>query len=106
MPYLHEKLKIRREDDKRVKLNEAERTKILELYKSGGYSMRELARMFEVSARLIGFCVHPNKLERSRELYKERRKDGRYYNKDKWRVQNRKHRRYKQRLFLEGKLVE
>ena len=106
MPFIHGKLKIKREDDRRIKLNEAERTKIAELYKGGGYSIRELARMFGVSARLVGFCVHPDKLERSKELYKERRKDGRYYDKDKWRVQNREHRRYKQRLFLEGKLVE
>lgn len=105
MPYLHEKLKIKKEDDRRVKLKDADRIKIAELYKGGGYSLGELANMYEVSRRTIQFCVYPERLKYNKQLFKERRKDGRYYDKDKWREQNKNHRRYKQKLFLQGKLV-
>jgi hypothetical protein len=58
-----------------------------------------LAREFGVSKRMIQFIVNPQSHERAKEQYKERRKDGRYYNKKKHTKSIRKLRAKKNRLF-------
>lgn len=97
MPYKIEtdKIKLPRHLDRRVKLTDEQREEIKELHKRW-ISQRALARQFKVSRRLISFIVHPEKLERARELYKERRKDWRYYDREKHTKQIRETRRYRQ----------
>jgi len=99
MPYKFEtdKRKIPREKDKRVKLTEEEKEEVKRLY--GQISQRKLAKMFGVSRRLVIFIGCPEKLRRAKELYKERRKDGRYYHKERHTQQVKKHRRYKKTIF-------
>jgi len=104
MPYKHIDYKIKPEDDKRRKLSDVQKESIRELYKTGSYSQRMLAREFNVSRRLIGFVINPEKLEICKEQHKERRKDGRYYSKNTHLKYQKKHRRYKQELYLQNKL--
>lgn len=106
MPYSHNRMLIPNEYDARAKLTPAERQEIYDLYKTGKYSQRQLARKFGVSRRLITFYVDPERHARHKERYAERQAEGIYYNRDKHREQIKKHRRYKQQLKLEGKLHE
>ncbi len=100
MPYKHEYAKqhIPPKLDRRRKLSEAQKEKIRAEYKQGNISQRELARKYEVSRRLIVFCIYPERLQQNKELYKERRKDGRYYNKDKHKEAIKNTRKYKQSI--------
>lgn len=105
VPYKAEKAgHIKPEDDKRVKLTEEQREEIRELYKLPDYSQRRLAGQFGVSRRLIQFIVDPEKQEAAKQGYAERRKDGRYYDKDKHTKSIREHRHRKDKLYKEGKL--
>ena len=106
MPYKSESIKLPKQYDRRIKLTDVQRDEIKEKYTSGVYSQRALAREYNVSRRLISFIVDPEKYEISKEQFKERRKDGRY-NPDKElhnKIQK-EHRRYKQGLYKEGKLI-
>lgn len=103
MPYKAEKAgHIKPEDDKRVKLTDAQREEIRELYKLPDYSQRRLAGQFGVSRRLISFILDPKKQERQKEQYAQRRKDGRYYNKDAHTKSIREHRHHKTRAVQRG----
>ena len=82
-----------------------EREEIKYLYKTSVHSQRKLASMFNVSRSLIAMVLNPERLQRARELFKERRKDGRYNVSRKERARIiREHRRYKRQLFVEGKI--
>ena len=107
MPFKFENkhLKIRKEDDKRIKLTEDDKQEIRKLYSQGVMSQRQLAEMFNVHRRSIQFALDPEKLKRNNEQRAERGKDGRYYQKEKQREYMREYRHRKKMLFEEGKLV-
>jgi len=69
--------------DKRVKLTPEQKEEIRIKYELGGYSQRALADEYGVSRRTIKFIIDPDSLERAKQQYRERRKDGRYYNREK-----------------------
>lgn len=92
--------------DKRVKLSEKEREEIREEYEQGGISYNKLAQKYGVSKILVQFIVNPEKAKIAKEQYSERRKDGRYYDKDKHSESTKKHRDYKKKLFEQGKLIQ
>lgn len=97
MPYAHRKKKIPRELDRRVKLSDENRERLLKL--RGQISQRVAAQMFKISRSLVRFIWMPEKLEHAKQLYQERRKDGRYYpGKTRRAKQMREHRRYKQKI--------
>jgi predicted house-cleaning noncanonical NTP pyrophosphatase (MazG superfamily) len=104
MPYKFEtqKLHIPRDYDRRVKLTEEQREEIRELY--GTISQRKLAKMYDVSRRLIQFIGCPEKHEKNLEQRKASGGSMQYYDRDKQRRYARNHRRYKQQLNKEGKL--
>ena len=104
MPYAHTKLRIPRELDRRVKITPEKRAEIVALYKVERLAQRAIARQTGISRRMISFILFPEREALCRAQYKERRSDGRYYHKEKWRVQMRNHRRYKQSI--RGKLIE
>lgn len=107
MPYKSEKMKLTRDQDRRIKLTDAQREEIRQKYASGLYSQRALAKEYNVSRRTIQFTVDADKYARAREQFKQRRKDGRYKpSKEEWAETVREHRRYKQRLYVNGKLAE
>jgi transposase len=106
MPYKSEQpgQYIRPADDKRRKLTEAQKEEI-RVQHAQGASQRQLATHFGVSRRLIQFILDPEKEARAKQLYAERRKDGRYYDPDKHAAAIREHRHHKHKLYTEGKLA-
>lgn len=103
MPYRSEKILIAgSEYDKRKKISEEMRMDILS--EKGVLSQRVTARKYGVSRRSVVFIWYPERLVHAKELYKERRLDGRYYNKEKQRKAMQNLRRRKQKLFLDGDL--
>ena len=106
MPYKHKEKLIPLEHDRRVKINDTQRQEIRELYSSGSYSQRGLAKLYGVSKRLITFILDPSKHEANVARRKELLETKSYYDKDKNAAYMRSHRQYKQKLYLDDKLVD
>lgn len=105
MPYKAEKIKLPREYDRRIKLTEEQKDEIRHKYETGFYSQRQLAAEYNVSRRLITFVLDDSKRQRCAELFKERRKDGRYTpSKQERNKTSREYRKYKAELYKQGKL--
>lgn len=100
MPYKFETnhIKIPRELDRRVKATEEIRETIKNLFLFG-CAQRKIARMTGVSHTLVKFILFPSKYEHAKALYKERQKDGRYYDKKTHTAQVKNTRRYKAKIF-------
>lgn len=94
------------EHDRRVKLTDDDRECIREEYATGMFSQRDLAAKYGVSRRLITFILDPDKAERAKQQYLERRKDGRYYDKEKHNEYMKTHRDHKKELWNQGLLEE
>jgi hypothetical protein len=106
MPYKHIEKLIPIEHDRRVKLNDIQRQEIRELYESGSYSQRGLAKLYGVSRRLIVFILDPLKHQANIARKQELLKTKSYYDKDKQRAYMQSHRQYKQQLYLDNKLID
>lgn len=107
MPYKSEKIKLAPSQDRRRKLTDEQKREIKRIYESGVCGQRPLAKQFGVSRRTIQFIVDEGKKQRCAEQFKQRRKDGRYKpTKEEWATTVREHRRYKQKLYLNGELQE
>lgn len=105
MPFKSDNIPINNEQlDRRAKLTVEQKEEIKALYETGGYSLRKLGTMYKVDKRTIQFIVSPEKLERAKQQYKERRKDGRYYNKDTHKEAIKAHRKYKHELYKSGEI--
>jgi transposase len=65
------------------------------MYENSGLSYNQLAKKYGVSKRLIILYANPEIEEHSKDLYRQRRKDGRYYKKEKHTKAIREHRNYK-----------
>lgn len=91
--------------DRRQKLMPGQRAEIFRRYYTENVSQRQLAREYGVSRRLVTFIVNPESEERNRELLNERKAKG-LYKPDRKRHTEiiREHRRYKQKLYKEGKI--
>lgn len=108
MPYKSEKIKIANTQyDRRIKLTDEQRKEIREKYATGTVGHRPLAKEYGVSRSLIRLIVDEERYEKSKADFRERRKDGRY-NKSREESNElaREKRRYKQKLYLEGKIKE
>lgn len=108
MPYKFEteKMKMKQEDKRNIKLNQEQKIKIKELYETGKYSQRQLAAIYNVSRKTIVFCIYPDKYIKSRNQFKERQKTGIYYNKEKQKEYAKNTRKYKKELYLKNKLIK
>jgi hypothetical protein len=105
MPRKTDSMPIRNpEHDKRVKLTDADRESIRKDFEEEGISIRGLERKYKVSRRLIQFILYPERQEKAKKQYAERRKDGRYYDKEKHRASVKKHRDHKKALNEQGLL--
>lgn len=107
MPYKFEveKIKLSKEQDRRIKLTDKQRIEIKEKYATGFYSQRQLSSEYHVSRRLISFVLDENKAKIAAEQLKERKSDGRYKpTKEDRAAIMREHRRYKQTLYVAGTL--
>lgn len=88
-------------NDRRIKLTDEQRAEIRARYAEGGISTYKLANEYGVSRRTIDFVLHPERYDRCREQFKERRKDGRYTpNKEDRAYIMREHRAYKRFVAL------
>lgn len=105
VPYKVDKIPINNPDnDKRVRLTDEDKLKIVEEYKSGSISINALGKKYGVSKRLIQFILFPERKEKAKQLFAERQKDGRYYDKVKHKKYMKDHREHKQDLFNKGLL--
>lgn len=91
--------------DRRQKLIPEQRAEIFHRYMTEDVSQRQLAREYGVSRRLITFIVNPEREKRNRELLNKRKAKGLYKPDRKKHTEIiREYRRYKQKLFKEGKI--
>lgn len=103
MPFKSERIKIAGgKYDRRVKLTQKDKDKILSLRDK--ISIHDLAKMFGVHRRTIQFILYPERQARNLELREERGGSKIYYDREKQNASIREHRRYKQELYLEGKI--
>lgn len=105
MPYKNAtlKLKLSREQDRRIKLSDDDRKLIAEL-RQDGFSYNSLATMFGVSKRLVIFICKPETLTACKERRAERGGWSVYYDVDRNTKAVRDNRRYRQKLYLRGEL--
>ena len=101
MPYLSEKKKLNNYDRRR-KLTENQKEEIRKKYKTGLYSQRGLAKEYGVSRTLIQIIVDKQRAEKVKQRIKDHWRD--YYDKDEHNKAMKNTRRYKQKLYLEGKI--
>ena len=101
MPYKSEAIKIQgTKYDARRRITDKMRAEILG--EEGKLSQRVTARKYGVSRRSVVFIWFPERLARSKELFKIRRLDGRYYNKKKHTKAIKRLRSKKQDLYVKG----
>lgn len=100
-------LRIPREKgiDKRIKLSEADKAKIIEAHKSGA-SINGLAREYKVNKRLIQFLLFPERHKKNLQDRQERGGTMKYYEKEKHKANMREHRDYKLELKTKGIIGE
>lgn len=101
MPYKSEKL-IKLEGtnlDRRRKLDDFQKAEIKVIRAHDGTSYNQIAKMYGVSKRLIILICNPIMGSIMKEQYRERRKDGRYYNRKKHTSSVKSMRRYKQEIY-------
>lgn len=105
MPYKSEKIKLNGLQDRRKKLTDSQRKEIKELYKTGCYSLNNLAKMYEVSKKTILLIVNKDSAEKAKQYRKEHWKEWQQV-KEEHNEAIKKTRRYKQSLYLKGELKE
>lgn len=103
MPYKSEKIGLSKDQDRRRKLSDYQRSLIIRLYKDGG-TFRGLAREFKVDRKTIKNIIRPDLYKKQLEKYKQEQHWKKYYNREKNTEIKREHRRYKQNLYKLGQL--
>lgn len=98
MPYKVDTLKIKlwKHLDRRIKLTDQQRDEIRENVE--WLSMTKLGIKYWVTRHTISNVMYPERYEHRKLEYRERRSDGRYYNKDKHRIAIKKTRKYRHRV--------
>lgn len=104
IPYLSEKIKIENTKyDRRLKLTEEQREEIILLHEQG-MSQRKLAIKFNVDRKTIYNTLNNDKYLEQLERRKKEQAHLKYYDKEQNTITKREHRRYKQKLYLKGKI--
>lgn len=105
MPFKSEKIKIEgTKYDRRRRISEEMKAEIKRLYDMGTYSQRKLAKIFGVSRRTVYWAIYPEKYQHNLDLRQKRGGSKHYYNRDRHREYMKGHRRYKQKLYVKGKI--
>lgn len=106
MPYTSSKIPIAgTKYDRRIKLTDDQKAYIKWLREEERISYNKLAKMFNVSKRLVYFICNPENAQKAKERLKLRKAEGKYKpSKEEWAATMREHRQYKQRLKLENKI--
>jgi DNA invertase Pin-like site-specific DNA recombinase len=105
MPYKSEKIKLSREQDRRVKLTNEQREDIRKLYGTGCYSLNGLAKQYNVSKKTVLLIVNEKSAEKAKQYRKEHWKEWQS-TKEEHREAIKKTRKYKQSLYKDGKLKD
>lgn len=105
MPYKSEKIKLSREQDRRVKLTDEQRAEIGKLYGTGCYSLNGLAKQYNVSKKTVLLIVNEESAEKAKQYRKEHWKEWQS-TKEKHREAIKKTRKYKHELYKDGKLKD
>ena len=103
MPYKSESIKLPREYDRRRKLMGEQKETIKHKYSTGLYSLNNLAKEYKVSKKTILLIVNPESKRKSDERIKEHWRDYQLTKEERNKIAN-EHRRYKQKLYREGKI--
>lgn len=103
MPYKTDKMRL---DcpflDRRCKLLPCQKEMVVH-YSNQGYSQRKLAKMFNVSRRLIAFIANPEQHKNNLERRRERGGSAIYYKGGyEWAKVMREHRRYKHKTLTKN----
>lgn len=99
MPYKTEKIALSDSFLKRSsKLLPCQKEMVV-YWSNRGLSQRSLAKMFNVSRRLIQFIINPDKLKANLEARRANGGSATYYNREKHKEAIKSLRRYKQDLF-------
>lgn len=104
MPYQHVTYAIPKALDRRRKLSDVDRVKVMLLYYIDRNSINGIARHFSVSKRLVQFILFPERHAKNLEDRAARGGWQQYYDKGVHAKTMKRHRRYKQALFLGGLL--
>lgn len=104
MPYKSEKIPIAgTKFDRRIKLSQKDKEHIVRMRNQYGTSYKMLAEMFGVSKRMIMFVCKPEQYEKAKERFKFNKRIGKYrLPKEEATAVMREHRRYKQKLHING----
>ncbi len=91
--------------DRRRKLTDKNKEEIRDMHKRG-FGVREIARAFDgtCSRRLIQFVLFPERLKQLQQRNREQEHWKKYHNRQQLTTATRNWRRYKKRLYKEGKL--
>lgn len=103
MPYKSESIKLPQEYDRRRKLMDEQKEVIKHKYSTGLYSLNNLAKEYKVSKKTILLIVNPESKRKNDERLKEHWRDYQLTKEERNKIAN-EHRRYKQKLFREGKI--
>ena len=105
MPYKSEKIKLKGLQDRRKRLTDEQRKEIEELYKTGRYSLNDLAKQFNVSKKSILLIVNKESAERAKQYRKDHWREWQRHGEE-WNETVKKTRKYKHQLYKDGKLKE
>ena len=103
MPYKSTKLKLQGLQDRRRKLSDEDIAEIKALYVPHVFGAQRIANMFGVSKATIQNIVSPQIRETRHNYIKEHWREFQQKGEE-WNEAIRKHRRYKQELYLKGEL--
>lgn len=95
-----DQLRVPRKYNKRIKLTDCQKQEIKDL--AGSISKHQLAKIYNVSRRLIQFIIHPERLEQCKALRKLRGGSAIYYNTNYNTIKKQQHRAYKRELINKG----
>jgi predicted DNA-binding protein YlxM (UPF0122 family) len=98
-------MKLKGLQDRRKRLTDEQRKEIRELYGTGFYSLNDLAKKFNVSKKTVLLIVNDESAKRAKEYRKEHWKEWKG-TKEEHREAIKKTRRYKHKLYVDGKLKE
>ena len=105
MPYKSEKIKLSGMQDRRKRLTDEQRKRIVDLYGTGAYSLNDLAKKFGVSKKTILLIVNKDSAEKAKQYRKNHWRDWQRTGEERNEAV-RNYRNYQQQLYKDGELKE
>jgi predicted DNA-binding protein YlxM (UPF0122 family) len=105
MPYKSEKIKLKDLQDRRKRLTDKQREEIKKLYGTGGYSLNDLAKRYNVSKKTVLLILNKDSAEKAKQYRKDHWRQWQRKGEE-WNETVKKTRKYKQELYEKGELRE